>query len=333
MPLLSGVIAMQYAINEGLDDANKYLLLGWALGSNPMGLGVTLALANQEAEQLPPASPVVTGVPLSIATVSIPNAVLNGSYTATLVATGGNSPITWSVSSGTLPPGLALNSTTGAITGAPTTLGSFNFTIQAQDASGNKAPQPFSISVGPALSITTTSPLPGGTVNASYSASLAASGGTQPYSWSVSGGLPAGLTLNASSGTITGVPTVSGTFNFTVTVTDATNSVSSLQAALTLNPGLNIVTTLPDGSVGIRYPSQTLSTDGGTQPFTWAVINGALPAGLVLSPGGVISGTPTTAGKSEFTVKVTDSVQATSTEEFTLNIAAVTALKTARAKP
>jgi hypothetical protein len=109
--------------------------------------------------------------------------------------------------------------------------------------------------------------------------------------------------------------------------------VSSLQAALTLNPGLNIVTTLPDGSVGIRYPSQTLSTDGGTQPFTWAVINGALPAGLVLSPGGVISGTPTTAGKSEFTVKVTDSVQATSTEEFTLNIAAVTALKTARAKP
>ena len=118
-------------------------------------------------------------------------------YSAALAATGGTTPYTWSVSTGTLPAGLTLDPTTGAITGTPTAAGTVDFTVSATDSSSPAmtANQALSIVVAPAtvspLSITTTS-LSGGTVGSAYSAALAATGGTTPYTWSVSTGtLPA----------------------------------------------------------------------------------------------------------------------------------------------
>ena len=160
----------------------------------------------------------------------------------------------------------------------------------------------------PPLTITTQS-LPTGVTNTPYSVALQVTGGVAPYAWSVSSGaLPAGLSLSRD-GILSGTPTTSGGDTFSVTVTDSQHPASMATASLsiTINAALQLVTTsLPDGTVGVFY-SQTLSATGGVTPYTWAVSQGALPAGLTLNASsGVISGTPTSAGTSTFTVQVSD---------------------------
>jgi hypothetical protein len=173
------------------------------------------------------------------------------------------------------------------------------------------ATKQLSITVNPAPVAIVTATLPNGTVQSSYSSTLQATGGTTPYTWSVTvGALPTGLTLNAATGQISGVPTTSGTSAFTVTVTDSatpTPQAKSKQFSILVNPVLSVSTaSLPSGTVGTAY-SQQLQSSGGTAPITWSVTLGPLPAGLTLNSGtGVISGTPTTAGTSNFTVQAAD---------------------------
>ena len=176
--------------------------------------------------------------PPSITTTSLPSGTQSTAYSATLTATSGTTPYTWSLASGTLPSGLTLASATGVISGTPTATGTSNFTVTVTDATSLTASQALSISVNaPAssnLSITTTS-LPSGTRNKAYSATLAATGGTTPYIWSIaSGALPSGLTLSSATGVISGTPTASGTSNFTVTVTDATSVTASQALSITV---------------------------------------------------------------------------------------------------
>jgi Putative Ig domain len=163
--------------------------------------------------------------------------------------------------------------------------------------------------------VITTSGLPGGTVNAGYSATLTASGGVTPYTWSaVSGSLPTGLTLNSLTGGINGTPTTAGSYVFTVQVSDSQNpsATDTKQLSITINPAqvapLNITTTsLPSGRRFVAY-SQTLIATAGTRPYSWSLSSGALPPGLGLNAvTGVISGTPTTKGRWTFTVRVRDS--------------------------
>ncbi len=160
----------------------------------------------------------------------------------------------------------------------------------------------------------TTASLPGTITGESYSQTLAATGGNGTLVWSVSAGsLPAGLTLSAS-GVISGSATTAGTSNFTVRVadTDGDNGPSdedtqALSIVVTANSVPNIsTTTLPGATVGTAY-SQTLAATGGNGTLVWSLSTGSLPAGFSLSTGGVISGTPTTTGTSNFTVKVADS--------------------------
>src|SRR5947209_5794633 len=159
---------------------------------------------------------------LSINTPALPNAITQTAYTGALSATGGITPYTWSITSGSLPPGLNLNSSSGAITGTPTTAGTFSFTAQAKDSSPTPqtATASASVLIVDLLQITTTS-LPDPQVQTSYSATLTASGGMLPYVWSISSGnLPLGLSLDGSSGVISGVPTSTGSYAFTVEVSD-----------------------------------------------------------------------------------------------------------------
>src|SRR5205814_7077182 len=100
---------------------------------------------------------------------------------------GGTAPYAWSVISGSLPAGLTLNATSGAISGTPTTAGTSNFTAQVTDSASGKASKAFTLTINstaPPLSITTASPLVSGTVGTAYSQTLAATGGTPPYAWS-----------------------------------------------------------------------------------------------------------------------------------------------------
>ncbi|HTY92737.1 MAG TPA: putative Ig domain-containing protein, partial [Steroidobacteraceae bacterium] len=163
------------------------------------------------------------------------------------------------------------------------------------------------------MSITTTS-LPNGQVGAAYSSTLASTGGTPPVSWSIIGGaLPAGLSLNQSTGVISGTPTVSvsnSSITFQVQDSGTPKQTKSIPLTLTIAPATLTITTasLPNGMVGSAY-STTLMATGGTTPLSWSILSGALPTGLSLNQStGVISGTPTVSvSNSSITFQVQDS--------------------------
>ncbi|MGD0732972.1 MAG: putative Ig domain-containing protein, partial [Terracidiphilus sp.] len=264
---------------------------------------------------------------LSVTTASLPNGTLQAMYTATLAAGGGVAPYTWSVSTGSLPAGLSLAASTGIISGTPTATGASSFTIKVTDSESTPASATanLSITVNAAQLAITTSSLPAGALTVNYSQTLAASGGTAPYTWSISNGsLPAGLSLAAGTGVISGTPTATGASSFTVQVKDseATPQTKTANLTITINPAaLSITaTTLPVGTEGTSYTT-TLLVTGGTAPYTWSVSNGSLPVGLSLAAStGIISGTPTAAGTSSFTVQVKDSEATPQTKTANLTI-------------
>ena len=187
--------------------------------------------------------------PLAITTpATLQTAVVKSPYSLTLAASGGTAPYIWSVTAGTLPAGLAL-STAGVLSGTPTAAGSGSFTVQAKDSASSPQTAMLSatLAVNPALAITTTSPLANGTLGQSYNATLAATGGISPYTWTVPSGtsLPAGLTLS-SSGVLSGTPTTPYANSFTVQVADSESTAKTATASLTLliTPGSG---TIPDG--------------------------------------------------------------------------------------
>ncbi len=259
----------------------------------------------------------------------------NVAFSGSAAATGGAGTLTYALTSGSaLPTGVTLNAATGAISGTPTTVGSYSFAVKASDAYGDSATSPtYSLVVSyPAMHITT-SALPTGYVGSAYtSTTLAATGGagvSSNYTWAVASGsaLPTGLSLS-SAGVITGTPSGSvGTTSVTFAVTDSTSSLSTSAAlSIQIKAGVTITAaTLPTGYVGSAYPSTQLEATGGSGTYsTWTLATGsALPAGLTLSTSGAISGTPTgSASSTSFTVRVTDSASNTATASFSITVAA-----------
>src|SRR5271155_3193448 len=180
--------------------------------------------------------------PPMITTTTVPDATLDTAYTAPITATGGVPPLAWSLSSGTLPKGLALGtSTTGTvnITGKATVAGVSTFTVTVTDAIGEVSTSPSLQIVVSSLAFTTTSPLPSGTVGVQYpGVQFAATGGATPYAFSLANGsnLPPGLTLTA--GDLTGTPTTVGNYSFGISVTDSegTPAVITNTFTLVVNP-------------------------------------------------------------------------------------------------
>jgi hypothetical protein len=173
-----------------------------------------------------------------------------------------------------------------------------------------------------APTITTTSPLPPGTVGAAYAVTLQASGGTLPLAWQLAGGtLPQGLGL-AQAGTISGNPSSVGTFNVLIRVIDADGRAAQRGFSITIDPrGLTIQNdaVLPRARVGVPYLEQ-LAAVGGTSPYrNWRVTEGQLPQGIALLPvTGQLNGSPTAFGTFRFTVMVDDSAFETASKQFTL---------------
>ncbi|MGD0059075.1 MAG: putative Ig domain-containing protein [Verrucomicrobiia bacterium] len=232
-------------------------------------------------------------------------------YSQTITASGGTGPYSYADTLGTLPTGLSLSSA-GVLSGTPTAAGQYNFKVTATDTKGCTGSQVYRVTMTcPTITLSPIS-LPNGTVDTSYGTqTVSAGGGTGPYTFAVtSGTLPAGLSLNGANGQITGTPTSPASQTFTVTATDNNGctgsqpyTVTPVCPTITLTPAAG---TLATGTVGTAY-SQTFAASGANNSFTYSETAGALPTGLSLSPGGVLSGTPSASGVYNFTVTATDS--------------------------
>jgi hypothetical protein len=249
------------------------------------------------------------------------NGYVGTPYSNSLTASGGIPPYTFSTS--TLPAGLNLNASTGAIGGTPTAAANnLSVTATVTDSTGTSATATAKINISVPATLKLSFPAVNGYAGTPYTNSLSATGGVVPYTYSIST-VPPGLTLDASTGMISGVPTSDSSYQLTATVVDSTgtsatatatmNIAAAAKLSLQFGSGLN-------GQVGQSYSNSLIAT-GGFAPYTFSA--GSLPAGLTLNNAtGVISGTPTTAVSNfSVTATVVDSVgtTATATGGITIN--------------
>jgi hypothetical protein len=275
---------------------------------------------------------------LAIAATPSATAQVGVAYSQTNVASGGTTPYTYSLASGSLPAGTSLDASTGTVSGTPTTAGPFSYSIRATDNASAFVQASSSGTIAPALALTS-SPSASAQVGQSYSQTNSASGGTGPYSYSLaSGALPAGTSLDTSTGTVSGTPTAPGSFNYAIKVTDAAMATAQASSSGTIAPGPLAITPTASATtqVGQGY-SQTNVASGGTTPYTYSVASGSLPAGTSLDTStGTVSGTPTTAGPFSYSIKVTDGasafVQASSSGTITPAALAITPTASATAQ-
>jgi hypothetical protein len=206
----------------------------------------------------------ITSPTIVLSPSTLPDGVTGVVYAQSFDASGGTGPYAFIVSSGDLPPGLALASD-GDLSGTPTTAGSYGFTVTATDTHGNGGSADYAIEVASPTIVLSPSTLPGGQVGVAYAQQLDASGGTGPYTFKVSSGtLPPGVLL-ASDGTVSGTPTTAGSFSFTVGADDTFGNCGVQEYTIEVTAPTIVLSpsTLPDGVTRVAY-AQTLDSRGGS---------------------------------------------------------------------
>jgi len=270
---------------------------------------------------------------ITLSPTTLPTATTGTAYSQTISASGGTSPYAYSLSSGSLPNGLTLNSSSGVLSGTPTQAGVFSFTVTATDANSYTGKQSYTLDV--VNTLTATQVIASEVLTQNHAATpftpVTGSGGTAPLSYSISPALPTGLSINSSTGAISGTPTVvSAATSYTVTVTDANSATATASFSLTVNTAVTATQAIASEALTQNHaatPFTPVTGSGGTAPLSYS-ISPALPAGLSInSSTGVITGTPTTTSPAtSYTVTVTDQNGATATASFTLTVnGAVTA--------
>lgn len=262
--------------------------------------------------------------PIRITSLAPPRAVVGLPYSFQLTASGGNTdsqPTFYRILSGDIPPGLTWNNE-GRISGTPTTAGAYTARWTAADFSGTSPETPLTITVA-LTNFTLSGTPPSGRVSQPYSFSFTANNGSAPFTYSLlSGQLPPGLSLNASTGLLSGTPTARGSFTATLRARDAAGNQADLAITILIDapPLLLNTTTLPPGRLGVAYAARLEAS--GTPPFTFVIESGTLPRGLSLSGAGEFSGTPQASGAFPFTVRLQDSSGATTRANLRLEIQA-----------
>lgn len=266
---------------------------------------------------------------LSAQTTSGPNqlAPIPGCVSDELAS--GSCPVTWSIVQGQLPVGLTLVPVTGQIWGTPTAEGTFPFVVHALLDDGRAGTRSLTIAVRQPLAIAARAPLAASDaptlweVGVPFAARLVASGGTGAYSWSVAdGALPPGLAL-AGNGTVAGTPRAAGSFRATIQLEDSEGRTADFPAVFRIAKRLAIGTeALRPGIVGRAYRARLAAT-GGLAPTRWRVVSGSLPRGIRLDrTRGLLTGTPTRAGRYRVTFQVSDKLGVKSTTSLVIVVRA-----------
>jgi hypothetical protein len=271
-----------------------------------------------------------------LASVSAASTALTQNHVASfkpINGSGGTGSLSYSITPA-LPSGLVLDTTTGTISGTPSaTLTATIFTVTVTDANLATASNSFSLAINSAVAAAQTTATEVLTINQSSASfkPVSGAGGTGSLLYSVAPALPAGLTLNAGTGTISGSPTVThAVSSFTVTVTDANSATASQSFSLTINGTVVASQAVASISLTQNHPATAftpVTATGGTAPLVFSV-GPSLPAGLSLASGsGAITGTPiATITATNFTVTATDTNGVTGSASFSLAVnSAVTA--------
>ena len=236
--------------------------------------------------------------PPSITSSSAATGTVGAAFTYQITATG--TPTSYGVT-GTLPSGLTVNTSTGLISGTPASVGTSSISVTATNAGGTGS-APVDITIQPPAPVITSASTASGAVGAAFSYQITAS--NSPTSYGVTGTLPAGLSLNASTGEISGTPSATGTSSVTIGATNAGGTATAALSITIAQPAPVITSpTTASGGVGSAFSYQIVASNS---PASYGV-TGTLPAGLSLNAStGEISGTPSATGTSSVTISATN---------------------------
>jgi uncharacterized protein (TIGR03437 family) len=320
--------------SRGESVVRKFLKRMDKMRSHPLAILFFLASVGTLSAQ------VCNNTSFTITTTSLPNPTIGVPYSQQILSSGAQAAPAWSLSVGSLPPGLNLDPMTAIISGTPTALGSYPFQVEGEynTSATTCATQNYTMVVAAACvpTFSPASPLPPGDIGAVYPQIKFTSSCPGTYTYSeqpvdqFSPDLPPGLTLSAQ-GVLKGTPTGVGTFSFLLSATDQHGQLFQPQYDITFNPAPTISTPspLPNGFVGAPYNQQITAT-GGVPPYVFSM--DAQPPGIVnINSQGVLFGTPTTAGTYNFNIGVMDSLRAATTLPFKVTF--VTATSQVQATP
>jgi VCBS repeat-containing protein len=260
---------------------------------------------------------------LTVTPPGVTTGILNVPFSQSFSQSGALGTATFTVASGTLPPGLTLASS-GLLAGMPTQTGSFPITVRVTDTNGctgTSAPYPLSIGQVPALTSANATTF---TVGAVGMFTITATGSPAP-TFAAAGTLPAGVTLHSTTGVLAGTPGpgTAGIYPLTITASNGIGlpvtqlfTLTVLCVPITVNP---VGPALAEGMFGVAY-SQTFTASGGTAPHSFTLSAGAIPAGLTLALGGGLTGSPMNTGNFSFTVTATDVNLCPGSTMYTLSV-------------